>query len=230
MDIGREVARNDSHEPGKHSRLWLPKDIYDVIKNRKGTEAIEELTSIKRLHLGGCSPSLLAYTFTQSVFQKYSGFGHQILICIALAEFPDWISQSNDLGTTVTLNLASNVLHTFLGIILCFKHRDNNSHRIHYSLRNTISGSVWSHNLYTLDHNESWMVIVPRSLCPVNIDGYNRIELRTKNADVLGYHLLHSTTVTVEDERSCPSKRLKHLESDEKSYPSKRSKHLESDD
>ncbi|KAL8090591.1 hypothetical protein AgCh_039876 [Apium graveolens] len=42
LDIGRDVARNNSDdEPGKHSRLWLTKDICRVLKNRKGTEAIE---------------------------------------------------------------------------------------------------------------------------------------------------------------------------------------------
>nr|XP_017233191.1 PREDICTED: TMV resistance protein N-like [Daucus carota subsp. sativus] len=41
-DMGREVARNNSpDEPGKHSRLWISKDIRDVLKNDKGTEAIE---------------------------------------------------------------------------------------------------------------------------------------------------------------------------------------------
>ncbi|KAK1382381.1 hypothetical protein POM88_020116 [Heracleum sosnowskyi] len=183
--MGRAIVRNNSPDPGKHSRLWVSNDICDVLKKQKGTEEIEE--------------------------------------------FPDWISQSNDLGSTVSLNLPSQVLHDFLAIIVCFKHWDNNSYRIDCSLKNATSGFVWSHNLYTLDCNESWMVIVPRSIFPV-IDGNNRIELRTTNADVLGHHLLHSTTVTVEDERSCPSKRLKHLESDEKSYPSKRLKHLESDD
>ena len=35
-DMGREVARNNSpDEPGKHSRLWISKDIRDVLKNDK---------------------------------------------------------------------------------------------------------------------------------------------------------------------------------------------------
>ncbi|KAL1828124.1 hypothetical protein ACET3Z_006536 [Daucus carota] len=40
--MGREVARNRSYdEPGKHSRLWVSKIIREVLKKKKGTEAIE---------------------------------------------------------------------------------------------------------------------------------------------------------------------------------------------
>ncbi|KAL8090600.1 hypothetical protein AgCh_039882 [Apium graveolens] len=43
-DMGREVARNRFHdEPGKHSRLWEPKFICEVLKKKKGTEAIESI-------------------------------------------------------------------------------------------------------------------------------------------------------------------------------------------
>ncbi|XP_074359277.1 TMV resistance protein N-like isoform X2 [Apium graveolens] len=42
QDMGRNIARNESpDEPGKHSRLWVSKDICDVLKKKKGTEAIE---------------------------------------------------------------------------------------------------------------------------------------------------------------------------------------------
>ncbi|KAL8090680.1 hypothetical protein AgCh_039931 [Apium graveolens] len=42
QDMGREISRNNSpDEPGKHSRLWVSKDICDVLKKHKGTEAIE---------------------------------------------------------------------------------------------------------------------------------------------------------------------------------------------
>ncbi|KAL8155450.1 hypothetical protein AgCh_000733 [Apium graveolens] len=35
-DMGMKIARNDSpHDPGKHSKLWLPKDISDVLQNHK---------------------------------------------------------------------------------------------------------------------------------------------------------------------------------------------------
>ncbi|XP_017234964.2 disease resistance protein RPV1-like isoform X2 [Daucus carota subsp. sativus] len=41
-DMGREIAHNTSpDEPGKHSRLWILKDIHDVLNNHTGTEAIE---------------------------------------------------------------------------------------------------------------------------------------------------------------------------------------------
>nr|XP_017233920.1 PREDICTED: TMV resistance protein N-like [Daucus carota subsp. sativus] len=41
-DMGRELARNRCYdEPGKHSRLWVSKMIREVLKKKKGTEAIE---------------------------------------------------------------------------------------------------------------------------------------------------------------------------------------------
>ncbi|KAL1809929.1 hypothetical protein ACET3Z_026919 [Daucus carota] len=41
-DMGREIARNNfPDEPGKHSRLWVPEDICDVLKKQPGTELIE---------------------------------------------------------------------------------------------------------------------------------------------------------------------------------------------
>ncbi|WOH03510.1 hypothetical protein DCAR_0622909 [Daucus carota subsp. sativus] len=43
-DTGRNVARNNaSTKPGEFSRLWLPEDILDVLKNHRGTEAIEAI-------------------------------------------------------------------------------------------------------------------------------------------------------------------------------------------
>lgn len=150
------------------------------------------------------------------------------MIYTASTELPDWISPNN-LGSKVSIDLPSHVSQNFLAIILCFKRDlDNKSYKIDYSIENTTSGAIWSHSHYSLDSKESWMVLVPRSICPVE-NGNNIIELRATNADILGYHLLHSTTVTVEDESSCPTKRLIHLESDENSCPSKRLKHSESE-
>ncbi|XP_063938890.1 TMV resistance protein N isoform X3 [Daucus carota subsp. sativus] len=41
-DMGKEITHNNSpDEPGKHSRLWVPKEICSVLKEHKGTEAIE---------------------------------------------------------------------------------------------------------------------------------------------------------------------------------------------
>ncbi|XP_063943078.1 disease resistance protein RUN1 isoform X2 [Daucus carota subsp. sativus] len=45
-DMGREIARNNSpDEPGKHSRLWVSEDIDTVLKNYKGTKAIQGIIS-----------------------------------------------------------------------------------------------------------------------------------------------------------------------------------------
>nr|XP_017232828.1 PREDICTED: TMV resistance protein N-like [Daucus carota subsp. sativus] len=47
-DTGREVARNRSYdEPGKHSRLWGSNIIREVLKRKKGTEAIEGIIPCK---------------------------------------------------------------------------------------------------------------------------------------------------------------------------------------
>ncbi|KAL8090840.1 TMV resistance protein N-like [Apium graveolens] len=44
QDMGRKIARNNSlHEPGKHSRLWIPEDTKTVLKNRRGTDAIHAI-------------------------------------------------------------------------------------------------------------------------------------------------------------------------------------------
>ncbi|CAL5380260.1 unnamed protein product [Camellia sinensis] len=41
-DIGREIIRQESpKEPGKRSRVWHHKDVYNVLKEKTGTETIE---------------------------------------------------------------------------------------------------------------------------------------------------------------------------------------------
>ncbi|PNX79725.1 TIR-NBS-LRR resistance protein [Trifolium pratense] len=42
QDIGREIVRAESiRNPGQHSRLWDPEEIYDVLTNNRGTSAVE---------------------------------------------------------------------------------------------------------------------------------------------------------------------------------------------
>ncbi|PON55213.1 TIR-NBS-LRR-like protein [Trema orientale] len=42
QEMGREIVRKEStKEPGKRSRLWIAEDIYHVLKNNTGTEAVE---------------------------------------------------------------------------------------------------------------------------------------------------------------------------------------------
>ncbi|XP_074359467.1 uncharacterized protein LOC141698600 isoform X2 [Apium graveolens] len=46
--LGKEIARKNSpDEPGKHSRLWLSIDIYDVLKKETGTEVTEGIVPRK---------------------------------------------------------------------------------------------------------------------------------------------------------------------------------------
>ncbi|KAM6596529.1 hypothetical protein CsatA_007053 [Cannabis sativa] len=42
QEMGQEIVRKESiKEPGKRSRLWIAEDIYHVLKNNTGTEAVE---------------------------------------------------------------------------------------------------------------------------------------------------------------------------------------------
>ncbi|XVF24038.1 hypothetical protein REPUB_Repub13aG0092200 [Reevesia pubescens] len=41
QEMGRDVARKESEDPGKRSRLWNPKDVCDVLENNKGSESIK---------------------------------------------------------------------------------------------------------------------------------------------------------------------------------------------
>ncbi|XP_017235570.1 disease resistance protein RPV1 isoform X2 [Daucus carota subsp. sativus] len=187
-------------------------------------QGLEELTSLRELPLGGCNSSLMAYTFTQHLFQIYSGFGHEVKIYARSAEFPDWISRSRDSGSTVTLDLQPDVSQNFLGMILCFKYCDDEGfYRLDYSVKTTTSNLKCSYDgLYAHYYNESWMVVVPRSVFTVTDADYS-IEL-VANQDILGVHLLYkmeipkiehdSTKGQVQDEGSYPFKRLKHLISD----------------
>ncbi|TQD81787.1 hypothetical protein C1H46_032648 [Malus baccata] len=43
-DMGREIVRSESSEPGERSRLWHHDDVIDVLRNESGTEAIQGLT------------------------------------------------------------------------------------------------------------------------------------------------------------------------------------------
>ncbi|XP_061345849.1 disease resistance-like protein DSC1 [Gastrolobium bilobum] len=44
QEMGWQIVREESlKEPGKRSRLWDPKEIFDVLKNNRGTESIESI-------------------------------------------------------------------------------------------------------------------------------------------------------------------------------------------
>ncbi|XP_074359278.1 TMV resistance protein N-like isoform X3 [Apium graveolens] len=47
QDMGRNIARNESpDEPGKHSRLWVSKDICDVLKKKKVSPVFGKLKTL----------------------------------------------------------------------------------------------------------------------------------------------------------------------------------------
>ncbi|XP_004309289.1 PREDICTED: TMV resistance protein N-like [Fragaria vesca subsp. vesca] len=44
QDLGREIVRQECpEEPGKRSRLWIPKDIIRVLKRSKATDAVQSI-------------------------------------------------------------------------------------------------------------------------------------------------------------------------------------------
>ena len=128
-----------------------------------------------------------------------SEFEYTIHIYGSSAEFPEWLSLSSNLGPIMSMDLLPDVSHGFLGMILCFKHLgDDEYYSTNYSVKNATSDFIWSDNFDICD-DESLMVIVPRSIFSIR-DGDDRIELTTKNAEILGIHLLYKTeTVMIEE-------------------------------
>ncbi|KAH9790014.1 ADP-ribosyl cyclase/cyclic ADP-ribose hydrolase [Citrus sinensis] len=60
QEMGREIVRQESiKDPGKRSRLWHHEDIYNVLTNNTGTEAIEgislDMSKVKEIHLNAGS-------------------------------------------------------------------------------------------------------------------------------------------------------------------------------
>ncbi|KAK1382361.1 hypothetical protein POM88_020096 [Heracleum sosnowskyi] len=156
--------------------------LFGEVKDSKHViTGLEELTSIRLLNLGGCVSCLPSYT--EQLFQIYSGLGHEIIIC---TKFPDWISLSSNRGSTVSLELLPNVSHNFLGMILCFKSFEDSV--ISYSVKNTNKDFVWSGKSY-ISYHTSMMIIVPKSIFSIS-DGDEKIEL-TADAEILGIHLMH---------------------------------------
>ncbi|KAL1828123.1 hypothetical protein ACET3Z_006535 [Daucus carota] len=177
----------------------------------KEIEGLEELTSIKVLRLGGCNPSLLENTLTQSFFQIYCGFEHQITVYIGLAGFPNWVSESsNTRGSTVSTNLLPIVSPSFLGMILCFEAAAN--YYFTYSVRSTASDFIWSSGCDNY-YGESVMVILPRSIFWVR-NGDQRIEVQTNAVKIHGIHPLFTraiTTIETSNNRMRPFKRFKQF-------------------
>ncbi|KAK1379455.1 hypothetical protein POM88_026199 [Heracleum sosnowskyi] len=144
--------------------------------------------------MGGCNSSL-ACTFTKRFFQIYSGFGHEIKI-YSSAEFPEWINESANLGSTVSLDLSPNMSHNLLAMILCFTHIGGYINYVTtYSVKNVTSDFKWSDSFYV--NSGSLMVIVPGSVFPV-IKGDDKIELTAARVRIHGIHLLYKTEIAQE--------------------------------
>ncbi|OMO52635.1 hypothetical protein CCACVL1_29159 [Corchorus capsularis] len=44
QEMGRDIVRQESEDPGRRNRLWNPEDVYYVLKNNKGTESIKGIS------------------------------------------------------------------------------------------------------------------------------------------------------------------------------------------
>ncbi|XP_049381386.1 disease resistance protein RUN1-like [Solanum stenotomum] len=53
-DMGREIVRTESKDPGERSRLWDPDDILDLITRRKGGEKVEALKLVEPVFKDMC--------------------------------------------------------------------------------------------------------------------------------------------------------------------------------
>lgn len=53
-DMGREVVRRESKDPGERSRLWDPDDIRDLITRHKGGEKVEALKLVEPVFKDTC--------------------------------------------------------------------------------------------------------------------------------------------------------------------------------
>lgn len=191
---------------------------------------------MQKLILVGCKIRFTISTLLLSIFvdqfflwlylqQIYSGFGHRIKIYAPSSVFPDWISQSpdwvgetSDLGSTVSIDLPPNLLQNFLAMILCSKHSGNEKHGIAvYSVKTTTNDFVLRDNpllryLYDGCDDDSCINIVPRTIFSIK-DGDDKIEftaclhffgdnvtISTEKAKILGIHLLYNPEIRTLDE------------------------------
>ncbi|KAK1352154.1 hypothetical protein POM88_053658 [Heracleum sosnowskyi] len=193
--------------------LWVSKDICDVLKKKKGTEAVES-------NCEQCGSRTWFHMFLESLshrhlpkrlFKVYSEFGHQIDVHVSefmgqktdpqwldwIIESPYWTSESSESSdsesTTVYADLLPNESHNFMGIILCFQRPKYAPLGFGYSVKNTTSGFIWSSGGPDMFSNSWLMVIVPKSIFSVTDDDH-RIELTTHvNVKFVGIHLLYNT-------------------------------------
>ncbi|XP_030470076.2 disease resistance protein L6-like [Syzygium oleosum] len=70
-DLGREIVRRENRkDPGRRSRLWIDKEALDVLKSKKGTEAVEAL--VLNYYTHGSETALKNQNFTCEEFSSLS--------------------------------------------------------------------------------------------------------------------------------------------------------------
>lgn len=127
--------------------------------------------------------------------QIFTGFGHRIQIYIFPADFPDWIKNSINLKSILSLDFPPDVSQKFLAMIFCLN-LFMNSIQINYTVTNTRSDLIRYDSLCIYGSTyESSIVIVPRSIFFRN--GDDRIELLLDLNKILGIHLLYNTEITM---------------------------------
>lgn len=88
---------------------------------------------------------------------------------------------------------------------------------IAYDVENLTTDSAWRDNIYVSNDDESWMVILPRSIFSIRNNCDNRIRVTSEERMILGIHVVYEMETTminefgsdiaiVEDVRSYPSK------------------------
>lgn len=129
---------------------------------------------------------------------------------ISRSNYPHWLS---NLGSTVSLDLQSNLSHNFLAMILCSKFSRKGTAFI--SVATTTDRIFWSFGFEKFsfdDYKEfSYMEIVPRTILPLTeddsriefkayLDCYDDNKFSSSNAEILGIHLLYKPVITIVDE------------------------------
>ncbi|XP_050120278.1 disease resistance protein RUN1-like [Malus sylvestris] len=69
-DMGREIVRHESEEPGKRSRLCCHKDSFEVLKEKNGTEKIQGLVLNMHMHPANSSINTNETVLETNAFER----------------------------------------------------------------------------------------------------------------------------------------------------------------
>ncbi|XP_070680744.1 disease resistance protein RUN1-like [Malus domestica] len=69
-DMGREIVRRESEDPGKRSRLWRHKDSFEVMREKNGTKKIQGLVLNMRMHPANSPINTTETVLETNAFEK----------------------------------------------------------------------------------------------------------------------------------------------------------------